>query len=456
MKKIIAVLLSLAVIFTFAACDNSTTANPYFGQQVQRVVLESAPDYLVGESIVPADVKVIVEYDNGSVTLTGEDVGMHRTTGGFIVSETDATTGYIEFNVNYGSDNPFLTENPAVKKWTIKVPVYAIDEVEIDATNGVKTVESTATTVSAEGLAYTLVYTKGTAEVERTATAADLLGLDISVVPSVSIGSAELGDKVPVSVTATQGTNNLDSSVSPVWTVEVIADQSKVIKDVSIARDETEDVFNFDSVEGATGSVSKNKVADLPWVLTITLGNGDTIKLEGKGEKSAVNEFASTDGVASVTVDFLKFTNSNTTLKDANTTSFDTYIEVKLAADDKAFVKQTTYSVGSYTADYPKVIRVALADNTKKFYEGTKLDKEMFNFYCKTMASGVSYADTATKSVNPSDITLETTSIDWGTAANTKLDVEFSWSGAERNETVTFTGGEDLITVSEKSAEGEA
>ena len=98
MKKIMAVLLSIAVVFAFAACDNSTTANPYFGQQVQRVVLESAPDYLVGETIDPADVKILVEYDNGSVVLTGEDVGMYHFTSEFNEeNESNLINNYIYF-----------------------------------------------------------------------------------------------------------------------------------------------------------------------------------------------------------------------------------------------------------------------------------------------------------------------------------------------------------------------
>ena len=201
-----AVLLAVAVIFTFAACENGTTVNPYFGQQVQRIVFESAPDYVVGESINPADVKVLVEYDNGSAILTGEDVGMYRTEG-YKVGEADGTKGYVTLNFNYGSDNPYLSETPAVKDWHVNVPVYSISKIKVDASSDSSTVETTDTEVSLSTiskLGYTVVYTKGTEEVERTVSYVDLLKLGITVSGSVTTDDVEPGEKVYVSVSAKQ------------------------------------------------------------------------------------------------------------------------------------------------------------------------------------------------------------------------------------------------------------
>ena len=78
MKKIMAVLLTVAVLFAFAACDNSTV-NPYFGKQVASVTLESTPDYLGGETINPADVELRVVYDDGTTAfITGDEAGLDR------------------------------------------------------------------------------------------------------------------------------------------------------------------------------------------------------------------------------------------------------------------------------------------------------------------------------------------------------------------------------------------
>ena len=162
MKKILAVLISATVLFAFAACDNSATNNPYFGQQVQRVVLASAPDYVEGDTINPADVKVTVEYDNGSATLTGEDVGMYSSSG-FTVT----TAGSIPFDVKFGSYNSYLDEDAGSKSWKIYIPVYSIDSLKVDATNGATTVEKGASAVDPMDLAYTIVYNKGTEKAER-------------------------------------------------------------------------------------------------------------------------------------------------------------------------------------------------------------------------------------------------------------------------------------------------
>ena len=96
MKKIMAVLFSVAMLFAFASCDNSTTSNPYFGQQVQRVVLESAPDYVVGDTINPADVQIRVVYDNGSAIISGEEAGMYSSTNSFLAT----ASGYVKFHTN--------------------------------------------------------------------------------------------------------------------------------------------------------------------------------------------------------------------------------------------------------------------------------------------------------------------------------------------------------------------
>ena len=75
MKKFMILMLSLAVLFSFAACDNSTV-NPYFGKQVASVTLESTPDYLGGETINPADVELRVVYDDGTTAfITGDEAG---------------------------------------------------------------------------------------------------------------------------------------------------------------------------------------------------------------------------------------------------------------------------------------------------------------------------------------------------------------------------------------------
>ena len=454
MKKIMAVLLSIAVVFAFAACDNSTTANPYFGQQVQRVVLESAPDYLVGETIDPADVKILVEYDNGSVVLTGEDVGMYREDGGFTVSQADGTAKSITFKVNYGSDNPFFTETPAVKDWTIIVPVYAFNEIKVDATNGAKTVEKVAINpsvapVDTEGLTFALVYNKGTEKVERTVTTNDFIKLGIGVSATANVSTAEVNDEVKVNVSAIQvfpgdsvpTTNNLTVTLNPKdWKVSVVADQSTVIKDVALTQDTTVDVFNLKTPASAPAdetytNLDKNTIGDLPWVLTITLGNEKTIKLKGVGE-IADSDIYTEDGVASVSVDFVDFTKDTTLLADVEGKEFNAKVSVTLSGSGmKAFTKLDTLDI-EYTKDYPVEIEAVVSDPSKTFTEGMTFTRNIFDFYNTKMASGITYSSKYKKTDSSvvNNIELVTTSVEWGATVDDETPVTFKWNGEDRFE----------------------
>ena len=454
MKKIMAVLLAVAVIFTFAACENGTTVNPYFGQQVQRIVFESAPDYVVGESINPADVKVLVEYDNGSTILTGEDVGMYRTEG-YKVVEADGTKGYVTLNFNYGSDNPYLSETPAVKDWHVNVPVYSISKIKVDASSDSSTVETTDAEVSLSTiskLGYTVVYTKGTEEVERTVSYVDLLKLGITVSGSVTTDDVEPGEKVYVSVSAKQvfseeSEKNVPVEVTPKnWQVAVIEDQKTVIKNVEIAQDTKKNVFNIevpaddekDAKINYTG-LSNNTIADLPWTITITLGDDSTITLDGKGEVTKSTNY-SAKNVAEVSVDFVDFTKTTTTLAAAKTNEFKALITVKLSGTDaKNFTKIDTLSV-TYTKDYPTVIAADLINKSEKYYEGSLLNIGLFKFYNVEMASGLKYTDKAYSPIDSSllnSIQLVTTSVDWGQTKTDNYPVNFKWIG-DKNKAATI------------------
>ena len=77
MKKIISILLALAVVFSFAACENGVVFPENAEKTVLSVTLESAPEYLVGETVDPADVTLRVVYgDRTEDTFTGAELGL--------------------------------------------------------------------------------------------------------------------------------------------------------------------------------------------------------------------------------------------------------------------------------------------------------------------------------------------------------------------------------------------
>lgn len=442
MKKILAVLISATVLFAFAACDNSTTNNPYFGQQVQRVVLASTPDYVEGDTINPADVKVTVEYDNGSVTLTGEDVGMYNANG-FTVTEA----GSVAFDVKFGSYNSHLDEAAGAKLWKIYIPVYSIDSLKVDATNGQTTVEKGLGNVDPMELAYTLVYTKGTEKVERETSYVDLLKMGIAVMTTVDTSSAKVGDNVNVTIAATKTYLEKDNTVTVKltpsdWQVEVVENLANVIRSVEIKQNTEVDVFNTSVIPEAAESSSSllsNKVADLPWKVTVTFENDDVVTYTGKG--TGASTAGSDSRITSVNVDFVDYVNeSSTTIASTKKSSFNAKVTVDPVATDAKNVIVNSDVSFVYTTDYPTAITAVTAE-TKTYAAGNPIQKSDFTFYATKMASGIVYTvdDKISASSAAGSIELVTTSVDWGTADNSALPVSFKWTGDETKEP-TITG----------------
>lgn len=439
MKKIMSVLLAVAVLFAFAACDNSTTSNPYFGQQVQRVVLESAPDYVEGEIINPADVKVIVEYDNGSVILTGEEVGLYNDTNGF--EATAGSNGLMEFAVNYGSDNPFFADstNPAgVKKWTISIPVYAISKVKVDATNGPATIEQGKTYVEAKDLVYSIVYKKGTTEIERAVSYQDLttiLGYTVSATTPAT-ADVDAGSKVLVTVEVKKDAGtNIAETTPKAWYVEVVEDGANVIDTVTITQDPDGILFNSKTIpEGAdkSSSLVKNTINDIPWLVTVTFKNGDVATYTGTGSNNGTKTSDTDATVAgrinSVGVKFVDYSNAKTMIADADSMKFNVRITVDPKATEAKDVVTDTSATFATTADYATEIAIV---NTNKYEAGDLINIDDFDFYVTKYASGLVYTEEDKKEVSSavlSNIELVTTSVNWGTEEGNYA-VTFKWNG---------------------------
>ncbi len=74
MKKIMILVLSLAVLFGFAACDNSTPDEPSVGQ-VTTIYATTIPQYLTGETVDLADFGLVGEDNQGNVVdIPVEDI----------------------------------------------------------------------------------------------------------------------------------------------------------------------------------------------------------------------------------------------------------------------------------------------------------------------------------------------------------------------------------------------
>ena len=173
MKKIIAFALSIAVLFAFAACEAGTIP-PYYGKTVESITLLSAPDYIVGETLNPADLSFRVVYDNGEeVTRTGADLGLGLvdSTGNGI--DTETANPYVlstakTFGIVYGTSRP--TSGSAVTEkdiWKCTITPVAASTVDfvVDPTNASKEYKGA---VSFEGVVITAKLPKGDKVVSAT------------------------------------------------------------------------------------------------------------------------------------------------------------------------------------------------------------------------------------------------------------------------------------------------
>ena len=161
MKKVLTVVLSLAVLFSFAACENKVPT--LYGAKVLSVTPVSSLDYITGETVNPADIQFRIVYDSkAEATLSGAEIGM--------VPAADNKNGYSvavdenEFTVTYGVDEKGVTQ-----KWTVNVIGHYAQSLIVDPTNAVTAVlMNDAHTVSTTGLTYTAVFEGGTKAIDST------------------------------------------------------------------------------------------------------------------------------------------------------------------------------------------------------------------------------------------------------------------------------------------------
>ncbi len=164
MKKIMILLLALAVLFSFAACDNSTGTTPSSELRAYgTATLNTGVDYLVGEKINPND------FTFTAFTVDGEAVSVDSSAVSLTSAESYATAGLQD-------EVTFLGNNGV--QFTGSITVYTPTEITVDASaSSVKKVYYTTETadyqkVDLTGVAITATYKVD--DVEKTKTFTDV------------------------------------------------------------------------------------------------------------------------------------------------------------------------------------------------------------------------------------------------------------------------------------------
>ena len=414
MKKIISILLAAAVLFSFAACTQDLVFPENTDKNVLSVTIESAPDYIVGETLNPAAVTLRVVYgDRTETTFTGEQLGMVPAADKSFVLESSNT-----FTVNYGKEG--------TTPWTISVKAYPIDKLTVDPSGAAKTVEQSkaGAEVSKTGLKYEATFNNGqTREVSQAIVDENFTSL------SFTVDASAVKKGVTVSVDAT---NKAKVTISPAWVVDIVeaVDKAKAV-DVAIVQVTEKDKDSVTDASETAGSFevfkdagTTSKLADLTLNAVVTNGNGEkeTIRLEANTEGTGFEGTYNTTDTISVI--WNQYVNDQT----LGAASYTATVTVS-GADDKAYYTDKTESVSvTYTADYPTAVEIT---GKAAVAAGSKIDAGAFDMTISAWASGKEADEEVKYSPSAYGFTLsfDQQYVDPDATTGQEMTVKFTYSG---------------------------
>lgn len=475
MKKIMMVAISIAVIFGFAACEN-TPILPY-GNEVISVTLASAPDYLVGETVNPADIQLRVVYDDNTTKIfTGAELGLKYTgkkTSFVIGSDVTANN---TFEVIYGADK---VDGSKKEAWPITIPATSLDNVTIlinpAAAKQTSVIAGSEDVITVEGLAYSVEFPNG-----------NIKAIDPSTLSSQFVTKWPIDENSFVVKTYTTGaettTIELADSVDNAeltanWTVDVID-----VDDISIA-DVISDVkleYNADTKEifehVKTGS--ETKLSDVDYNLVVTFKEDVIEEYMSILPDEYQQYFENIENPMTVAKDdleaeegeFAGFAKVTFTTYDAARTNVQKYGEgpyyatVTFGEGDEAYsVKNVPLKI-TFANDYPIEIKVEKVDQDttaegfqeKEYSAPGKVDAGDFKYTIMKWASEFTYTEEVKapyETVGSSDITIENANILKGETGNHT--VGFKYAHKTKTPVTIKFGATSAATTTVKIASAE-
>ena len=362
MKKVLTVVLSLAVLFSFAACENKVPT--LYGAKVLSVTPVSSLDYITGETVNPADIQFRIVYDSkAEATLSGAEIGM--------VPAKDNKNGYSVVNAGEDPINKFIVtygvdDKGAAQEWPVNVIGHYAQSLIVDPTNAVTAVlMNDAHTVSTTGLTYTAVFEGGSKAIDSTL-GESKLGDSTFTYPSTASADDE------VKVTWTKGTSGVGSvKISPDWTVTLTdEDPSKTVDGVVLVQKADNEVFDIDG----TG-VTANTLGAVKYDVYLKYADGHVDYDNALTKGTAEGNYA---------IDFPRYAD---TYKLSNkVTSFPAKVTIQGASDAEDKVYDATLKV-TITEEYVKTFSVTTKDGAYTL-PGQKINPDNFNFVGVSYGSG--------------------------------------------------------------------
>lgn len=360
MKKVLTVVLSLAVLFSFAACENQVPT--LYGAKVLSVTPVSSLDYITGETVNPADIQFRIVYDSkAEATLSGAEIGM--------APASDNSNGYAVVNAGEDQPNKFVVtygidDKGQAQKWPVNIIGNYVDSLIVDPTNAVDAVlMNDSHEVPTTGLSYTAVFAGGTKAIDSTL-AESKLGGSTFTYPS----TASADDEVKVSWT--QGTSGVKSvKISPDWTVTLTdEDPSKVVSEVILVQNSGKKVF------AVTGTGATNN----------TLGDVDfSVFLKYEDGHIGDSPLDKGESAGNYSIDFPRYALTYE-LASSNVRSFPAKVTIHGTTDADDKVYDTTLNV-AVTDDY--ATKYSVSYNGSAVNPGDEIPVTLYTFTATEWAS---------------------------------------------------------------------
>ena len=370
MKKIIACILSIAVLFAFAACEASTPVS-YYGKNVDSITLLSAPDYVQGETLNPADLSFRVVYNNGeTATRNGAELGLAPTTGIGKDLAISTSGSYVlavtnTFGIAYGTTRPDTNGNYNVKAvWPVEITAVDPDALTyvVDPTNAAKEIKKggSLTAEDVKGIVVTAKFANGNTKV----VSATIAGIDENDFSVDTTGAAES--------TTTVKAVNTKITINPDW-ILTIKDTTDEITGFRLVFDDEQEIFK----KGET------LLKDVKYSLVVTR------ETSGAGTPIESDDFTS----KKVDAYFVDFDPDHTNVQDITSA-----INVRITYENVTKIVPLPID---YTDDYPTTFTAVLTNDKATFKDGNELTADMFTYTFSSWASEYDYK--TNKEAEPAD-----------------------------------------------------
>lgn len=399
MKKIMTIVLSLAVLFAFAGCEAGSIPS-YYGKTVDSITLLSAPDYIVGETLNPVDLEFRVVYDDGQeVTRTGAELGLAPTTtqdGKVVISQT---VGYEldkekTFGIVYGTTKPTANGSVTAKAiWTCKITPTAFENVEftVNTTNAPKEIKGDEKITD---LIQAIKAIPVSAEFEN--------GNTKAVTDQAIFGKILESITPEYNADNTQATikSSLDNvTLSPAWVVKIPETTKLTVKGVTLKYDD--EIYSQTPEKDGSDNILWKSLADLEYKIVVTLSDNSTVEKTKDEFKAEYNG----------DVDFNGFYDAGTYVQavNKNTISFTATVTCDGYSNSNVSLN------GTYAKDYPTAFTAELkseyaAGAEKQLSAPSTVTVDMFTIKFTEWASGASYDGTVAPA-SSDDVSIENAKI---------------------------------------------